>query len=332
MMSNYPLVSVVVPFYNIELYAKRCIESLLSQTYERYELVLIDDGSTDGTAEILDLYATDSRVRVLHFENGGLSAARNRGVAVARGDYVSFVDGDDFVSPYYLEYLVGGIAEEPDVLVVSIEKVTPHSGNVSWDAGEPSYTRFASKCAMGELAYDRIKTAAWGKLAPRKLYENVSFPEGRLYEEISTAGSCILGVREVSVLDRPVYAYVMHGGSIVNRSNARFAQVLDYDAAISLICNAIEESGCEGAAKAVIYQRTLQHLRMMPLLKRVSDDMGAADTRWKTLLGEIRRDVFPILEDNQVSKVAKARVCLAAMCPNLYLRLIEARDRNRTRR
>ena len=101
-----PLVSIIVPVYNVKPYLNRCVNSLLGQSYQNMELLLVDDGSTDGSETLCDEYAAqDARVRVLHKKNGGLSDARNAGVDAAKGEYLSFVDGDDWVSPYYIENL-----------------------------------------------------------------------------------------------------------------------------------------------------------------------------------------------------------------------------------
>lgn len=101
-----PLVSIIVPVYNVKPYLSRCVDSLLGQSYQNMELLLVDDGSTDGSEALCDEYAAqDARVRVLHKKNGGLSDARNAGVDAAKGEYLSFVDGDDWVSPYYIENL-----------------------------------------------------------------------------------------------------------------------------------------------------------------------------------------------------------------------------------
>ena len=107
-----PLISVIVPVYNIIEYLPRCVHSITSQTYENLELLLVDDGSTDGTGELCDrLAAEDGRIRVFHKENGGSSSARNLGISQAKGEYLGFVDSDDYVEPDMYERLYGGICE-----------------------------------------------------------------------------------------------------------------------------------------------------------------------------------------------------------------------------
>ena len=106
MEERKPLVSVIVPVYNVYPYLRDCVQSVQAQSYQNWELLLVDDGSTDGSETLCDEYAAqDARVRVLHKKNGGLSDARNAGVDAAKGEYLSFVDGDDWVSPYYIENL-----------------------------------------------------------------------------------------------------------------------------------------------------------------------------------------------------------------------------------
>lgn len=108
-----PLVSVIIPTYNNERQLPRCIDSLLAQTYGNFELIAVDDGSTDGSGSVLDAYAErDARIRVIHRKNGGVSSARNVGIDDAKGEYVTFVDGDDAVDPSYIEYLAGALRQD----------------------------------------------------------------------------------------------------------------------------------------------------------------------------------------------------------------------------
>ena len=117
-------ISVVVPVYNVEPYLCRCIDSILHQTFSNFEVLLIDDGSTDRSGEICDQYtAVDQRVRVCHKSNGGLSDARNVGISMARGDYILFVDSDDYLEPDALEDLSGGIGERADIVLGGYKKV-----------------------------------------------------------------------------------------------------------------------------------------------------------------------------------------------------------------
>ena len=117
-MDKKPLISVIVPVYKVEAYLGRCVESLLSQTYGNLEIILVDDGSPDNCGQICDTYAArDTRIRVIHKENGGLSSARNAGIDVARGEYLGFVDSDDWVDVHTYEWLLNMALEENVKLV-----------------------------------------------------------------------------------------------------------------------------------------------------------------------------------------------------------------------
>lgn len=320
-------VSVVVPFFNLQHEAQKCVESLLAQTYCDYELLLIDDGSTDATPTILDKYRVHDAVKVFHVANGGLSRARNYGVKRATGDYITFVDGDDYVSPHYLEALVGGLVPGCKTLVVAGSIVVSTSQKVAWERPSPKNCRMLSPCeATVELAYDRIKSAAWAKLAPRELYEEVPFPPGRLYEEVSTAAEHLLRVQKVIVVDIPAYAYVMHPGSIVNRKKVRYRQVDDYDEAIRLACQAIKKSGCPDVCAALGYQKSLQLMRLMLLLHKAEDEPDRVEARKRLLRRELRQLLPGVLHDSRAGIAAKVRLALAAYTPSVYLGLIRLRD------
>ena len=136
MSSTSPLISVIIPAYNTEAYLARCLDSVLAQTLTDFELLLINDGSTDGTAAVADRYAeADSRVKVIHKENGGVSSARNRGLEVARGEFITFVDSDDIVLPTYLEKLHTALCETgADLSVVNWNEL---DGKLAYQLSEP---------------------------------------------------------------------------------------------------------------------------------------------------------------------------------------------------
>lgn len=124
-----PKISVIVPVYKVEAYLPRCVESLLSQTYKDFEIILVDDGSPDTCPAMCDAYAKKySNIHALHKENGGLSDARNAGVTIAKGEYVTFVDSDDYVHPAYLEMLMQGIRQGADFLYADLQKYMMETG------------------------------------------------------------------------------------------------------------------------------------------------------------------------------------------------------------
>ena len=220
MLPENPLISVIVPVYKVERFLDRCVESLCAQSYSNLEIILVDDGSPDGCPQLCDAWAArDSRVKVLHKPNGGLSDARNHGVAIARGDYISFVDSDDYVSCDYVEYLFTLLQENgADISCGSFRTV--HGGGELFEDQPPEQVeRFdhVSACRelMDEAHYMRLVTA-WAKLFTRTIVVDNPFPVGRLHEDEATtykyyyqSGSTVIGTREI-------YAYYQNDKSITH--------------------------------------------------------------------------------------------------------------------
>lgn len=218
-MSEKPLISLVLPVYNIEEYLPACMEKVLGQTYTRLEILLVDDGSTDGCPALCDSYADrDPRVRVLHKENGGLSDARNFGIRHAAGEYISLIDPDDTVDPDYVEYLWNLADKYQALMSVCQHRVLFPNGRVE-EFGRPG-DRSADPawCLERMLYHDVIDTSAWAKLYHRSLFEKVSYPVGRIFEDIGTTYALFLQCPVIAVGFESKYSYWMHASSIVNAS------------------------------------------------------------------------------------------------------------------
>ncbi len=181
-----PLISVIVPVYNIIKYLERCVRSVMAQTYENLEILLVDDGSTDGTGELCDrLAAGDGRIRVFHKENGGSSSARNLGISQARGEYLGFVDSDDYVSPDMYESLYEGICRyQVKAAQVGRDEIDAQ-GNPLPNICEPPAQPVCcgSEEFLRELLLHRGDCSFCTKLLHRELFEEERFPEGRLNED-----------------------------------------------------------------------------------------------------------------------------------------------------
>ena len=221
---NAPVLSVVVPIYNVEPYLRSCVESLLAQTFRDIELILVDDGSTDGCSAICDSYARlDSRVRVLHKENGGLSSARNAGMGIARASYLSFIDSDDLVHPQMLESLMLPLLRNEDVgasmcayLRISSENECDMRKRAMPDAEVVGSVR-GLEMVYGNLV-PNIAFVAWNKIYRRDLFDRsgVRYPEGKLYEDGYTTYRLLYEAEKVAILNEPLYFYRTRPGSIVS--------------------------------------------------------------------------------------------------------------------
>lgn len=220
-------VSVIVPVYNGEAYLAECLDSILAQTYSDMEIVVVDDGSTDGSGSMADNYAeTDSRVRVLHCTNGGLSVARNRGIDVATGDYVCFVDADDVLHPFMLSTLCS-IALETGAEVCSCGFL--RSGCFKRNP-EGELAVFDGVKAVEKILYqdDDVTMAAWAHLFDRRLFDSgLRFRKGILYEDLELLHQLYFMADKVAHTSARLYYYRDTPGSIINTWSERRLDVLD---------------------------------------------------------------------------------------------------------
>lgn len=185
-MSDNFLISVIVPVYNIKEYLERCVRSIMRQTYSNLEILLVDDGSTDGSGEICEKLAKeDARIRVFHKENGGSSSARNLGIREARGEYLGFIDSDDYIEPDMYELLARGIVEYGlEMAQVSRDEVD-EEGNRMPDVCIPPKEEWliTQQEMMNELLMHRGDASFCTRLTKKTLFEELAFPEGKLNED-----------------------------------------------------------------------------------------------------------------------------------------------------
>lgn len=214
---NKPLISIILPIYNVEAYLPTCMESIFNQTYSNLEIIMVDDGSKDNCSKMCDEYAKmDSRVIVYHKVNGGLSDARNYGIKRAKGKYITCIDPDDYVDIDYIEYLYNLLEKFKVSLSVCQHRVKYDNGKVT-DFGTKGEEKLSSKdCLERMLYHDTIDTSAWAKLYHRDLFSNVEYPTGKLFEDIGTTYALFLQCENIAVGYESKYNYIFHQNSIVN--------------------------------------------------------------------------------------------------------------------
>ena len=171
------LISVIVPVYKVEEYIKTCVNSIRRQTYHNIEIILIDDGSPDECGVICDQYANlDKRIRVIHKKNGGLSDARNAGMNIANGEYISFIDADDYVSEYYIETLYKILKDnDADMSICGCNIVYDDNGCLVRSESNKTEVCSQEECIRRSLSI-HLRQSAWGKLYPVELLRNIRFP------------------------------------------------------------------------------------------------------------------------------------------------------------
>ena len=218
-MSNYgnELISIIVPVYNVEQYLEKCVCSIINQTYKNLEIILVDDGATDSSGNMCDeLAKSDNRIKVYHKENGGLSDARNYGVERATGEYIGFVDSDDYIDSEMYEKLYEAIKKE-DVDVAECNFRFIYSNRITNYTDDKYYLVLNKDEYTKEyVTMNRIFGAAWTKLIKSSLAKEIKFPKGKLFEDGFYSLELMKKARNFVIFDSPYYNYVMRENSITN--------------------------------------------------------------------------------------------------------------------
>lgn len=213
------MISVIVPVYKVEKYLHRCVDSILSQSFTDFKLILVDDGSPDDCGKICDDYAKkDNRISVIHKENGGLSSARNAGLdwvfANSKSEYVTFIDSDDWVDTDYLRALLDGIKNTASsVSACKFQEVSDDNCEKSFELNTLIYS--GERFCVEQWVYSN---AAWAKLIPISCFENLRFPEGKIHEDAFVMYKILLPCDRLAFIDAPLYCYnIGNDGSILRR-------------------------------------------------------------------------------------------------------------------
>ena len=219
---NKPLISVIIPIYKVEKYIKECVNSVLRQTYQNLEVILVDDGSPDSCPMICDEFAKiDNRVVVLHKTNGGLSSARNAGIDIAKGDYLSFIDGDDFISDVFIEKLfLSSIKYGCDIVACSYLKLYEDGKTAPFDYKYDGRLYSKNELHLGTF-YKEILTVAWNKLYKKHIFENLRYPVGKLHEDEFLIHRVVDNCVSVFFDKSDYYYYRQRGDSIMGNRTAK---------------------------------------------------------------------------------------------------------------
>lgn len=272
------MISVIVPIYKVEAYLYRCVDSLLAQTYQNFELILVDDGSPDGCGRICDEYALrDQRVRVIHKCNGGLSDARNAGLECAQGAYIAFVDSDDWVSPLYLEGLLRGLsAANADICDCRI--IRTHTEEVFAPLMSAVPEVYDTEAALGGLICDDLfHQHVWNKLYRTEVIGNIRFPKGKLHEDEFWTYQVFGNAARVAKIPDVLYCYYQHPDSIMGATfNLRRLDALEAKAQRQIYIQS-SYPGLAAAAEINLF-RTCIYAGQMTLLHLNQEDQRKAQS------------------------------------------------------
>lgn len=235
------LISIVVPIYNVEQYLQKCVDSLINQTYKNLEIILVDDGSPDNCPKICDEYAKqDSRIKVIHKENGGLSDARNAGMKIATGEYILFIDSDDWIKSEMIEDMYNRMIEDNSDLVSSGVLWVDEDGVEIRNATVSENCVLNTEQAMSELINDgKLKQHVWNKLYKADLIKNIPFDKGKYHEDVFWSYKVIGEAERISIEKNSYYFYVQRSESIMGEKYS--AKRLDALDAMELRCEYMKE-------------------------------------------------------------------------------------------
>lgn len=328
MSKDAKLISVIVTAYNIKKYLPRCVESLLAQTYAPMEIILVDDGSTDGTDVICDAYAqNNSQVRVIHKENGGPSSARNAGLKIAKGDYIGYVDGDDWTEPDMYKDMLGACLETGAQIAICSYRQVGEGAEESHPTGKVltlSRQEALELYINGDPQY-HIYHSVWSKLFDRKVIEDMKFPEGRKSEDIMYTTWALTRASKCVFLDTLYYNYVMdRSGSIMNSQlhERRFQDEIPF---WKEQIKYLKKLGMQELAKKAAYQ----FYRKMVFYYVDFRDKGMKSSGREliALLRGEKQEIKRIYAKEFVAAGDKARMKLLLFWPGAYYKAVKVYDR-----
>lgn len=215
------MISVIIPVYNVKSYLKKCVDSVINQTYKDLEIILVDDGSTDGSSEICDQYKTiDSRIKVIHKKNGGLSDARNCGIDISKGEYITFLDSDDWVDENIYKILYDALKKyDVNISICKLKQVC--SEDEKLDVSKDNIIIYSSLELSKKLYYNNNTiiqiVGACNKLYKKNVFKNKRFPYGKFYEDGFLIPILLNEAKNVAYIDKELLYYRQREGSITHK-------------------------------------------------------------------------------------------------------------------
>lgn len=311
-------ISIIVPVYNVEKYLENCIESILNQTFKDFELILVDDGSTDNSGKICDIYEKkDSRIKVIHKNNGGLSSARNAGLDIACGKYVGFIDSDDSIHPRMYEILYDLIKKyESDISCCNYKKIYDIFKDEYENVNSLEVIEMSNIEAIKNL-YDKeigVKLViACNKLYRKNLFDNIRYKVGRVHEDEFMAHRILYNCKKITYVDNELYYYLQREGSIMSQiSYKRKVDTLLSKSDRMRFCNKV---GLTSMSDNICKTYEFEFFNLYKQL--LNEDSENAE-----FLKEIRRDfilnLYILLRQKDIHIKEKISCLIFAVSPKVY--------------
>lgn len=304
MNTNTPKISVIIPIYNVEKYIARCLQSVLENTYQNLEVLCINDGSTDKSGEILQNIASqDNRVKVLNQPNSGVSVARNHGLDVATGEYVAFIDADDWVHKQYFECLLNACLKTgASISVCRYQEVYDFNIHATENSSECQLCLLsAAECFKNNY----IKTDVWGRIIVRNIVEKLRFEKGMAFGEDSTFMFKLLCDHpsiKVSYINRILYLYFQRPGAFSGKFAPSEAHLVRFDCYLKYV-----DSLKPSAIKCVAVEETCKRLYQYRYEAWIESKQKAARHNFKTRYSKLKQFMkFLPLKDQIIYRILAA--------------------------
>lgn len=306
-------ISIITSVFNTEPYLKRCIDSLIAQTFTNFELLLIDDGSSDNSPAICDAYASkDRRIKVIHTKNGGAARARNIGIEQATGEYIAIVDSDDYVSRDYLEKLFAIARESDSDISACGYNFLFEDGSFRKRSGKPTKQAFTNMSAIRDhfLENSILEPVFWNKLYRARIFKehNIKLPEGSIYEDTRSLYRIYYYANKVTFVDSPLYFYLQRSGSVMNKG----VQVRD----IKLLAKIPEEAAEWCNSKQLNFTDELmayESTGQINILNYMVDRSEIVERFWQLAVTQLRKNIFRYLKNHLISRKRKISIVLASL-------------------
>ena len=307
------MISVVVPVYNVEMYLERCVDSLSKQSFSNYEIILVDDGSTDSSPEICDRLAMNHLISVYHKSNGGLSSARNYGVSRAKGEWVTFVDPDDYVSESYLEDLFNLIQKyDADMAITRIELRSEEDAKKDWPERFKDFVTDKRGGFYEVYIGDKVGWSGCGKLVKTKVLLENPFPDG-FYEDSASAYRHIDKCNKIAIGDfENNYKYIRRNGSITAST------LSDKHFHIFEVCEQIENYINNNISERKYYSVPIYENAVIQLLNRVKMESGDYSKIFLKYRDKFRSNALSLAIKKDISIKTKVYIFLLCTNPTIY--------------
>ena len=322
MDNNEKLISIIIPIYNVEKYLKRCVESVVNQTYKNLEIILVDDGSPDNCGKICDEFARkDERIKVIHKKNGGLSDARNAGIDVAKGEFLSFIDSDDYVDKRFIQTMYNNLINN-DADISLVKHYSFSNDEDILETKEKEKVAVLSKDEYFDQMYENPidKVVAWNKLYKREIFDKIKYPIGKINEDEAVIHYIIGSVSKIAISNLELYYYFQRESSIMNKGKSNNFDRFDF------IYDRLEYFKKHNMKNRKCYYGTIEEYKICVMQLYINNTPKEQIKKYQKILKTLMR------EYKTHSKKHLLKSYLFTFFPNLYFKLKKLHEKNLIRK